>query len=53
MAKQTKRSESAHLVCLEGKGRGHRPGACGKGMVMLATPLAVVPHTLWRFHHAE
>lgn len=50
---QTKRSESAHLVCLEGKESGHRRGACGKGMVMLAAPPAVVRRTLWCFHHAQ
>ena len=46
MAKQTRRSESAYLVCLEGKGRGRHLGSCGKGMVMLTTPLCGLLHSV-------
>ena len=35
---QSQRSESAHLVCFEGKWRGHDLGHCGKGIVKLTIP---------------
>ena len=51
VAKQTKRSESAHLACLDGRGGGSILGLAA-GMVILATPPCIDFYPVCCFPHS-